>query len=1253
MRWRSDAWVVAVSGALLIAACAGSVATGADASPGEQEGRGRYIVVLEDSVEHPGELARAQTEQHDGELGFVYRHALDGYSAILPRDEVSALRKDPHVAYVAVDQPVHAFEGKVELETYDNQGAEVFGATIPTGISRTFAAANKRLSIDGQDNVRANVDVAVIDTGIDQTHPDLDVEARTTCISGSCVDGSGEDDNSHGTHVAGTIGAIDNGVGVVGVAPGARLWAVKVLNEASFGYESWIAAGIDWVSAHAKDIEVANMSLGCTCAMPAVDKAINSSVEAGVVYVVAAGNSGADAKYVSPANNPNVITVSALADYDGKTGGKATSMCENYGLDDRLASFSNYGTTVEIAAPGTCILSTEPHGQYGYKSGTSMASPHVAGAAAILASKSNPNSKKDVEAIRSTLIKAGNSGWTDTSGDGVQEPLLDVSNEATFGLPMPPKASTGSATGVSAGIATLKATVNPEGTNASYQFEYGKTSAYGSKVPVSAKAIGSGTSDVSVSEAIGGLEPSTSYHFRVVASNEVGTTNGEDATFRTDAAVSTTKLGGMATTEPFDGGTASLASFGANWSALGWAAGSPAKGEDTSTGWRPVAAYPSNHGASYNPTITDTGLGVAAVATMAVNPSLEGRYFSLWLDMPTPTGTRAGYELRFTDVAANLYTVTLAKWVGGSQAVLVSQPSYSFANGSSLALVDQGGTVSAWTNTGSGFNQLLAAADSTFSGGSAGLEGAGNIARLTNFKAGALLKLPVSKTEAASAIKTDQATLKATVNPEGTNASYQFEYGKTSAYGSKVPVSAKAIGSGTSDVSVSEAIGGLEPSTSYHFRVVASNEVGTTNGEDATFRTDAAVSTTKLGGMATTEPFDGGTASLASFGANWSALGWAAGSPAKGEDTSTGWRPVAAYPSNHGASYNPTITDTGLGVAAVATMAVNPSLEGRYFSLWLDMPTPTGTRAGYELRFTDVAANLYTVTLAKWVGGSQAVLVSQPSYSFANGSSLALVDQGGTVSAWTNTGSGFNQLLAAADSTFSGGSAGLEGAGNIARLTNFKAGALLDPVPNMDAALKGLSVNDSFATNELPLSGAGAWLALAWDSSFFSYKTGWVSGGWGPYDGYPTINGAYWQQTAFGDSGAGNAVAASLSANPTLASRYFSLWLDMPSPATARSGYELRFTEVTANTYDVALAKWVTGSKTVLASKSSYVLALGDRFALVDKAGVLSAWTRTGSEFTQILSAADTSFISGYAGVEGSGNFTRLADFSAAPLPPF
>ncbi|MBW3621413.1 MAG: S8 family serine peptidase, partial [Actinobacteria bacterium] len=248
----------------------------------------------------------------------------------------------------------------------------------------------------------------------------------------SCGAG-GDDDHYHGTHVAGTIAALDDGEGVVGVAPGARLWAVKVLDSSGSGSFSVIIAGVDYVTANAGEIDVANMSLGCKCTSTALDDALTTSVAAGVTYAISAGNSDADTKDFSPAGHDDVITVSALADFDGLAGGLGAPTCRT-DQDDTLADFSNWGPDVDITAPGVCILSTYPLEQGGYASisGTSMSSPHVAGAAALLYA----SGMSDPALVKSTLQAEGNVGWTDDSPDGVTEKLLDVSDSTVF-APVP------------------------------------------------------------------------------------------------------------------------------------------------------------------------------------------------------------------------------------------------------------------------------------------------------------------------------------------------------------------------------------------------------------------------------------------------------------------------------------------------------------------------------------------------------------------------------------------------------------------------------------------------------------------------------------------------------------------------------------------------------------------------------------------------------------------------------------------------
>jgi len=346
----------------------------------------------------------------------------------MPRVAVRGVARDSRVAYVEEDSPVSAF-----------------AQTLPTGLDRIFRPGtltiepgsdeeiDAALTIDGLDDARVDAAVAVLDTGIDREHPDLNVVGGTNCLkykgngpahsrSYFCADNeNGDDDNYHGTHVAGTIGALDNGIGVVGVAPGVDLYAVKVLDSSGSGYASTVLAGIDWVLEQG-DIDVINMSLGGSGVNEAYETAISNAVAAGVTVVVAAGNSDADANEYSPAFAPSAITVSALADFDGQDGGWGSPTCRNDD-DDTLANFSNWGTAVDITAPGVCILSTIPveWGSYRTFSGTSMAAPHVAGAAALLASTG-----MTVSEIRDTLLSTGNFDWTGDA-DSYQEPLLDVS----------------------------------------------------------------------------------------------------------------------------------------------------------------------------------------------------------------------------------------------------------------------------------------------------------------------------------------------------------------------------------------------------------------------------------------------------------------------------------------------------------------------------------------------------------------------------------------------------------------------------------------------------------------------------------------------------------------------------------------------------------------------------------------------------------------------------------------------------------
>jgi subtilisin family serine protease len=352
----------------------------------------RVIVVFRDQVGDP----RAVLGEHRLRFGLgvytIFEHVFHGYAAEVPIGARRLLELDPRVAHVEEDQRVEAF------------------GEVPTGVDRIQADTNATAAIDGEDS-KVSVDIAILDTGISR-HPDLVIAGGIDCSrvsrrSTKCEGTSSsdyKDGNGHGTHVAGIAAARDNGRGVVGVAPGARLWAVRVLDSSGGGTISGIVAGIDWVTSKASTIEVANMSLGCRCASAALDQAIARSTAAGVVYVAAAGNSASDASTTSPGNHPSVISVSAMTDFDGKAGGLGRSTCRA-GTDDSFASFSNFGPTVDLAAPGVCILSTSNDKDYEILSGTSMASPLVAGAAALyVVYKKVPRNSSRAAAVRTGLL---------------------------------------------------------------------------------------------------------------------------------------------------------------------------------------------------------------------------------------------------------------------------------------------------------------------------------------------------------------------------------------------------------------------------------------------------------------------------------------------------------------------------------------------------------------------------------------------------------------------------------------------------------------------------------------------------------------------------------------------------------------------------------------------------------------------------------------------------------------------------------
>ncbi|HUF34154.1 MAG TPA: S8 family serine peptidase, partial [Acidimicrobiales bacterium] len=410
--------------------------------------QGSWIVTLVDGSD-PAREGPALARQYGGAAGHIYDAVLGGFQFLGSDRAAANMSRNPRVQRVEVDRVLR-----------------LFSETIPTGVSRIRAAHATEptsLSLDPP-ATGAGVSIAILDTGIETTHEDLSAnivrDLTDNVVGVSCIDGEGfeDDGHGHGTHVAGTAAAAaGNDKGVIGVASEAGLIPVKVLSKSGSGSWSSVACGVNWVTNNVStyDIAVANMSLGGSgsagdgCSSSALRQAICDSVAAGVTYSVAAGNSSDDAAKFVPAAYPEVITVSAFADYDGEPGPNGT--CYRFvgpggGIecDDGLATFTNDGEIVDVTAPGRWIYSSDKGNGYSEKSGTSMAAPHVAGVAALVKARYPGATPDDVRAhLQATgecpgvtandgpgnCDPAGDAWYNDS--DGFTEPLVNALWAAT------------------------------------------------------------------------------------------------------------------------------------------------------------------------------------------------------------------------------------------------------------------------------------------------------------------------------------------------------------------------------------------------------------------------------------------------------------------------------------------------------------------------------------------------------------------------------------------------------------------------------------------------------------------------------------------------------------------------------------------------------------------------------------------------------------------------------------------------------
>lgn len=391
---------------------------------------GRYIVEFNDSNESALDLADKLSKKHGLQNLHVYSHAFKGVSINVPPGKEKDLTTDPTVKKIVQDFTLSAFKPTMDKRPPSMGGDTTPTQIIPTGINWIDAELNTT-------NEGSGTTIAVLDTGIDFSHQDLMVNASLS--RDFTNDGTGGNDNNtprgtkgHGTHVAGVIAALDNNIDVLGVGSLIDLVAVKVLDRTGSGAFSWIIAGLDYVIANADVIGVANLSLGAVGgtnpsqgfldASTLLREAVQRTTNAGVVVVVASGNESVNVttSNVVPGGYPEVISVSALDDRDGQPG------------NDKWASFSNYGTEVDIIAPGVLIESTALGGGTSSLSGTSFSSPHVAGTVGLYIAKNGRPTNGNAQLLGSLIsaISQSRSPLPGEPADGYTEPSCHANGPA-------------------------------------------------------------------------------------------------------------------------------------------------------------------------------------------------------------------------------------------------------------------------------------------------------------------------------------------------------------------------------------------------------------------------------------------------------------------------------------------------------------------------------------------------------------------------------------------------------------------------------------------------------------------------------------------------------------------------------------------------------------------------------------------------------------------------------------------------------
>lgn len=511
------------------------------------------VKVLIGFKQKPGLAEQAVVQGAGGKIKYTY-HLIPAIAASIPDTAIEALQKNPNITNVELDIMVYALDDELD----NSWGVKRIGA----GLVHDFG------------NKGVGVKVAIIDSGVDYGHVDLD-DNFETLLGYDFVNDDNDpmDDNGHGTHVAGTVAAEDNGdvmVGVVGVAPGASLYALKVLDSKGSGRYSDVIAALQWCVDH--KIQITNNSYGSSGDPGVIVKeAFDNAYSARILHIAAAGNSGnsygVGDNIIYPARYDSVIAVAATD------------------KSDKRASWSSTGSDLELSAPGVAINSTLLGGGYGEKSGTSMASPHVAGTAALVIAAGI----SDVRAqLQNTADDLGAIGWDSKYGYG----LVDADGAAGVKTPLDTEApvitvATGNTTGTMGESVTISATItdNVGVANATVYYtpidgttettvamvkEPDPSNVWKANLPVASNKVGTITYYLKAKDAAGNeaRDPSTGSYSITVTDNDPPTANaGSDqsvlvnVTVTLDGSGSTDNIGIISYKWDFD------ALGGVNWDA--------------------------------------------------------------------------------------------------------------------------------------------------------------------------------------------------------------------------------------------------------------------------------------------------------------------------------------------------------------------------------------------------------------------------------------------------------------------------------------------------------------------------------------------------------------------------------------------------------------------------------------------------------------------------------------------------------------